>query len=500
MTIPDSILNVKRPVNTVVIAYGKNKDLYAVRERVGCKYVSGRRVPVNGPTVGHIIDGEYVPKTSEQNIPVSMSPVDLKDWGNIQLCDNVSRSLYDELCKVYNKNDALKLYCISILRVCYPGIKDYELKETYDNSFLSELYPTVSLSKNTVSEFWSNLGKAYSKICSYMKLRVDSVENSHHVIVDGTLKSNESKINSLSNFSRKAKTKGTRDISVLYAYDLEKKEPICSKCFPGNMLDFTVYEAFISENAIKKGIIVGDKGFPSSSAEKHFIQNNDLHYFNPLKRDSKYIDEYDLHTYESQLPENEIILYKKVYIEKENKWLYSFRDTSKAHKEEYGWLKSAQKKKNFSQDGYDENWLSFGTIILESDLDMTAQEVYYAYNCRWEIELVMRYYKQTCEFDETRVHSDYSVIGSEFCCFLSTIITYRLLREFEKSELLKDMTYKKILTILLRAKKARIDGKTWQLIKINPSQIKVLQILNLLPKPEAKKRGRPPKNHESNAV
>jgi len=38
MPIPQHILDVDRPKNTIVIAYGKNKDRYAVRERVGCKY------------------------------------------------------------------------------------------------------------------------------------------------------------------------------------------------------------------------------------------------------------------------------------------------------------------------------------------------------------------------------------------------------------------------------------------------------------------------------
>ena len=39
MPIPEDILKVERPKNTIVIAYGKDKKLYAVRERIGCKYV-----------------------------------------------------------------------------------------------------------------------------------------------------------------------------------------------------------------------------------------------------------------------------------------------------------------------------------------------------------------------------------------------------------------------------------------------------------------------------
>ena len=48
MPIPREILNVPRPKNTVVIAYGRGKKLYAV-QRVGSRNVGGRHLPVNGP-------------------------------------------------------------------------------------------------------------------------------------------------------------------------------------------------------------------------------------------------------------------------------------------------------------------------------------------------------------------------------------------------------------------------------------------------------------------
>ena len=59
------------------------------------------------------------------------------------------------------------------------------------------------MSKNTVSKFWNDLGKAYSRICKYMQIRVAALETGHHVIIDATLKSNDSKVNRLSDFSRK---------------------------------------------------------------------------------------------------------------------------------------------------------------------------------------------------------------------------------------------------------------------------------------------------------
>lgn len=65
----------------------------------------------------------------------------------------------------------------------------------------------------------------------------------------------------------------------------------------------------------------------------------------------------------------------------------------------------------------------------------------------------MRFYKSACVFDETRVQDDYSVIGSEFYDFLSNLLTSRLIKAFDKADLLEECTYKKIMSVLYRAKK-----------------------------------------------
>jgi hypothetical protein len=323
MPIPKEILNVERPTNTVVIAYGKDKDRYGVRQRVGCKNDNGRHLPVNGPTIGHIVDGRYVPIATAEPAGISAGAVDLKEWANIVFCDARFADIQEELLRVYNRHDMLQIYSIAILRVCAPGIKDYELKEAYETSFLSEIYPGVALSKNTVSAFMNNLGKTCSRITAFMQNRAAAVKMEHHLLIDGTLKSNESRVNSLSDFSRKAKTKGTRDISVLFAFDLETMEPISSKCFPGNMPDLTAYESFIQESGITKGIIVADKGFPASAAQNQFRDNPDLHYLNPIKRNAALIGTYAMLDFAGILPGDGNITYRKEKCSGIDKWLYS---------------------------------------------------------------------------------------------------------------------------------------------------------------------------------
>jgi len=496
MPIPKEILAVERPKNSIVIVYGKYRDRYAVRARIGCRSDGDRRLPINGPTIGHITDGRYIPLEENPVSPVLLSAIDLKDWAAIQLSQKLYADMIDELCAVYTRHDALMLWCIAVLRVCFGGIKNYELKDSYEESFLSELYPGVALSKNTVSTFLNNLGRSCSKITLFMRNRAAQVGIDHHVLIDGTLKSDESKVNSLSDFSRKARTKGTRDISVLFAFDLEAMEPVCSKCFPGNMLDVTAYNEFIAEHHITRGIIVADKGFPQSAAKHHFADNPDLHYLNPLRRDSRIASELHMLEFTGLLCGYEGITYRKEQAA-DGRWIYSFRDASRASQEERDWLKRSGIKKNYRLADLQKASAVFGTVFLECDLDIEPEIIYKTYAMRWEIELVMRFYKSALEFDETRVHDDYSVIGSEFCDFLSSVLTFRMIRAFDKVKLLEEMPYKRIMKILARAKMFNDPDYGWRLIRIHPSYEEILKRLEIHPTEKLqpkKKRGRPPKH------
>ena len=101
MPIPKEVLAVARPKNTVVFAYGKDKNLYSVRQRVGCRNNNGRHLPINGPTVGHIVDLKYIPLDNTARTDISLSPIDLKDWANVVLCDRLFKGIQEELFEVY---------------------------------------------------------------------------------------------------------------------------------------------------------------------------------------------------------------------------------------------------------------------------------------------------------------------------------------------------------------------------------------------------------------
>ena len=498
MGVPEEIRKVERPCNSVVIDSGSTGIYrYAVIKRIGCKVVHSMNQPVSGGTIGHIINGRFIELDKYR---IQERRIEYKDFADVKLIHNISSSLLDEALEVYEARDAITIYTIAILKVIYPGIPFDRIASKYNLNWMSELFPGLSLSKNTLSTFVQDLGKSYALISTFMRNRVSKITKDHHIAIDGTLKTDNSKVNTLSHYSRKARIKGTKDISILFAYDIDTKEPICSKVYSGNIIDSRSYEDFLKEYDVKQGILMGDNGFPKKQAEKIYNENPNLCWLNPIKRSDKRIKDHFMYQYTEMLNDKDKdLLYKKEKVS--NYYLYSFYDRRRAAKEEADYFKH-NKGKEYNIDDRDQKDERFGTVVFESNLDEDPRLIYKLYEEKWLIEECFRYYKHALDLTDTRVHSNYSVIGQELINFFASNMTMKLVNKFDEANLTKDMSYRDIMAELASAKKARTseDGE-WLFVRMTKHTEQTLQILELLPKPEpepTKKRGRPSKTVDPN--
>lgn len=499
MGVPEEIRKVERPCNSVVVDSGSTGIYrYAVIKRIGCKVVNGMNQPVSGGTIGHIINGKFVELDKNR---IQNRRIEYKDFADVKLIHNLSSSLLDEALDVYEARDAITIYTIALLKVIYPRIPFDRIASKYNLNWISELFPGLSLSKNTLSKFVQDLGKSYALVSTFMRNRVSKITKDHHIAIDGTLKTDNSEVNTLSNYSHKSRIKGTKDISILFAYDVDTKEPICSKVYSGNIIDSRSYEDFLKEYDVKQGILMGDKGFPKKQAEAIYKENPNLCWLNPIKRSDKRIKTHSMYKYTGMIDDKDKdLLYKK---ERTSKYyLYSFYDRKRAAKEEADYFKHNKGKEYNIEDRNQKNE-RFGTVVFESNLDEDPKLIYKLYEERWLIEECFRYYKHALDLTDTRVHSNYSVIGQEFINFFASTMTMRLVNKFDETGLSKNMSYRDIMSELASAKKARTsaDGE-WLFVRMTKHAEVTLQTLDLLPKPEpepTRKKGRPFKIVDSNA-
>ena len=231
MAVPAEIRAVPRPVNTVIDDNGKDSPKrYAVRQRGSSKYVpGGNPQPHNGKVIGHIIDFKYVPIESDENSK-NATP-SMLSYGASALVKSVTQDIFEDLLKVYDPSDVYAMMSIATLRVIRPSIAANRFSTHYNRTFVCRDYPGAALSKNSVCSLFQRVGIDGKKRKKFYQLRLLRTAKEHHIAVDGMLKQDNSIVNDLSAYSRKARVRGCCEVSVLYAYDIEKMEPICAEVF-----------------------------------------------------------------------------------------------------------------------------------------------------------------------------------------------------------------------------------------------------------------------------
>jgi hypothetical protein len=479
--IPENIRKINRPKNTIVSKTSK-EGVYLVRDRKG--YKNGK--PVNGKVVGHIIDNTYIPNEENKSPKrISLREISYKYYGKVAFADSVGEEILEQLKTVYDEKDARQIYCIALLRTAFGDIKDYQLEDRYLKSFASEFYPNVHLSKNTVCKLISELGTDYKGIHDFMMNRLkNEVEKETKILIDGMLKENTSTVNTFSGFSYKGRIKGISDISIIYAVDAKTREPLCMKVYKGNLPDFSNYSDFLDEFKISDGLIIGDKGFPFDNKNETF-KDGKVGYIRPIKRNSKSVERLDLYSRFDLVntTEGRILGSKDKEVSKdgETRYYYCFQDIRKKAKEENDYIKRAEKKNDFDIRKYREKQKRFGTVTFVSNMDLKIENVYEYYKLRWEIELVFKSYKSVLSQTTTREHDDFSVNGSEFINYLSTIMTIRMQNRIEENKDKIKMTYAEIDQRLQDIIKASIDsnGGIWCTCTMSKEEAEIMKILEL---------------------
>lgn len=501
MAVPADIRAVPRPVNTIVDDNGREgPKRYAVRERASSKYVpGGNPQPRNGKVIGHIIDHRFVPSGSTASKAVPEP--DMLSYGASALVKSVTEDLKNDLLSVYDASDVYAMMSLATLKVIKPAIASSRMQSLYNRTFVCRDYPGAAMSRNSISSLLQRIGMDSSRREKFYQLRMAATAADHHIAIDGTLKQDNSKVNDLSAYSYKARIRNCREVSVLYAYDIERMEPICAEVFPGNSIDASSYPAFIRDNDIRRGIIIADKGFPPSKIKEELRERPDLHFLTPIKRNDSRIADNSMLSFEGVLTGIDAhVVYKKKQI-KGGRYLYAFKNAKKASNEEASYLANAQKKNTFSPEKYAKKKDLFGVIVLESDQDLDPKVAYQCYEDRWLLELVFNHYKNDEGLNHTDVQSDFSVIGGEFINFLSTVATCRIIRKAESAGLLNEMSYADLMDDLSSAwrkvnapaEPATDDGGWVHTLQTVFGELEALGLSKPVPKPEPKKRGRKPK-------
>lgn len=177
---------------------------------------------------------KYVPIYKEET--KSCAEPDMLSYGASALVKSVTKDIKEDLLAVYVPSDAYAMMALVTLKVIKSAITASRMSTHYHRTFVCKDYPGAAMSQNSVGSFLQRIGMNGSKRRQFYQRRINVVSADHHFAIDGTLKQDNSKVNDLSAYSRKARVRGCNEISALYAYDIERMEPVCAEVFPAIVL------------------------------------------------------------------------------------------------------------------------------------------------------------------------------------------------------------------------------------------------------------------------
>ena len=473
--ISDEIKAVPRPAHTEVRLLGKK---YYVVPYTSVR-VKNKKNPIKKtyPYCGFIVYDETMQmyKYIERSLRVLNNEPSIKRYGDVAFIDVLCKDLYAELVEYFGEKDGSKIYVYSMLRLLY-GDTNKTIGDEYQDSYISEMYPNIPASKNTVYDFISLLGKHYTKMQDFLLSR----KKNHKVLIfDGTAITYEAD-NSYSEYGRNAKKSIKKQVMEIKVYDTETKEPVYFETVPGNVIDKTAFLQILERFDPNESIIIVDKGFNSEENINFLFNQKTYNFIVPYNDNSKIIREImKNNVYDKMFSSNGHSIYglKK---EIENKFYYLYKNIITGAYQEANFMANViNKKKVYTDAKLKSKSDIFGTIAFISNLNVDESIIYDYYMMRWEIEVDVKLEKNTIDANVVRMHSDKGLLGIRSLMQISLIMLSRMYYKLKELNMLKTESIRETLKNLGKTYKHFKNGK-WILSVLPKKKLQLLAKLNII--------------------
>lgn len=434
----------------------------------------GRARKITGKYLGRITeDGLIPPKKRKITADVQQNP-SVKTFGACSVLHEIGQDIINALGSIFTEECAAMIFVLALLRTIeHAPFK--RMEHLYIHSYICELIPQLNLSSKNISGFLQQLGSQREKIVEFMKR---FVEGSQYVLFDNTSITSLSKLMDINRVGYNSKGSYDPQINLLYIFACDSKAPVYYRIIPGNIRDVSAFKLSVVESGLKDAIVVADKGFAS---EKNFelMRELGLRYVVPLKRNSSFFDS-SIASSGDKSKFQGYFMYKKRPI-----WYYKnadiivYLDNDIKNEEEKDYLTRIEGDfEGYTMEGFIERQYKFGTIILRSNLNKTAEEIYLTYKERAEIEQSFDFLKNLMEQDKTYMQNERSLEAWGFINHIALILNYRVYRLLREKKLLNKYSVSDFFSHLKYIFKIKIGGE-WHTSEISLKTQKLLNSLNL---------------------
>ena len=393
----------------------------------------------------------FVPNNSYNKV----DQITTYDFGEYFLTYSLTKDILDLLKTVFNNKEATLIYNIALIHFVHGFTYMKSLQPNYELSYFSLKYPSIKITEHVVSNLLYSLGTRESKCEKFENILLN--ESSKELAVDGHAIKSSSHDNNLAEDGNKNNIFKDMQVNLMMAYDIKSSRPVLAKMYAGATMDNISFKDLFERKDFKETLFIIDKGFYSDENIKSCSANGNK-YIIPLKA---HLRNYKLIVNASKDKERfvyvkgkkkTIIEYKEIILEEKTK-IILFVDLNQQQIECLDYLnKIGDDKGVYTNEKYEKLKDNFGTIVLQTNVDKTAEEIYKLYKQRWAIETFYDYFKN--RLDANALHlSDYNQMqGLSFILLVTSLIN----AEFIKNTIL---TKRNTTDLLLDSKFIKLHKK-----------------------------------------
>ena len=476
--VPEKIRNHK-PVGTMVKVINNKYYVYEqshVKEDNKWKIKMGKLIGSINPELGFIPNDNY-----SKNDKLTTF-----DFGEYFLVNELSKSILEKLKSVFNVKEATNIYNLALIHFVNGFTYIKNVKPLYDLSYLSIKYPSLNLSEYMVSNLLNDLGRHQQKVEQFEDMLIE--ESSREYAIDGHAIKSSSCNNSLAEEGNKKYIFKDKQVNLLMAYDINTSRPILSRMYSGSTLDNISIKDLFERKNFQNILFILDRGFYSLANIK-MLSNNGNKYIIPLKTNSLNYKEItkdyitnNLFVYEKNKKKS-VIEYKEEIINGTR--VMFFKDQSENAIESADYLSKINDSEGiYTMEKYNLYKNLFGTIVLESNLEKSAEEIYKLYKRRWTIETFYDYYKNRLDVNAIHLSDYYQTQGLSFIMLITSLIysEFKSKTKFLKRSETDILLDARFIKLHLRQKKWKIENtckKHYKLFQsLNINMLKEIELIN----------------------
>lgn len=397
--------------------------------------------------------------------------------GNFAYLDHFARHLSGPLrdCFPY---DWQSILAAASIRLCYRESFG-RMRVRYETSFAKRLWPEASLSKNSLSDLLTRLGRQWPVQRDFFH---QMAAGEKHMAIDLSHVFSDSQQIPWIEFGHNGDDVYKPQVAIMLLWGTTTHRPGFLKLLPGAVHSAQTVVNAIWESNLQDCIAVMDKGFWSPGNMK-VLEDGTVHYAMALRRDLSLVK------HVSQSKYREYFRYRKrAQWYRSSDWdgrvIHHFLDKTMADQEESTYLERVEQGRCTMND-YKRLRNRFGTLSILTDTGLSAEETYALYKERRDVEYALDTLQNTLGGETTWMRSRESLQGFLFIMFIALHLYSQVLDHLKRKDLLKRYSVQDVLTYLSKVCVVELNGKD-RLAEVTRQTRKVIDLLEV---PITKKLG-----------